>query len=108
MAKKDKKETGGPQVALPKPRLRKKYHETVLPKLKEQFGYTTVMQAPRLEKIVLNMGTGSPDKTSDKHLENSVRDMTAITGQKPVVTKARKAIANFKLREGMDIGCKVT
>jgi len=95
-------------MALPKPRLRKKYAEVVLPKLKEQFNYTTVMQAPRLEKIVLNMGTGSPDKTSDKHLENSVRDMAAITGQKPVITKAKKAIANFKLREGMDVGCKVT
>ncbi len=80
----------------------------MLPKLKEQFGYTSVMQAPRLDKIVLNMGTGSPDKTSDKHLENSIRDMTAITGQKPIITKAKKAVANFKLREGMEIGCKVT
>lgn len=108
MAKKDKSEPTGPQGALPKPRLRQKYSETVAPKLMEQFGYTTPMQMPRLEKIVLNMGTGSPDKSGDKHLENSVRDMTAITGQKPVVTKARKAIANFKLREGMDVGCKVT
>ena len=108
MAKKVKTEPTGPQMALPKPRLRKKYAEVVLPKLKETFNYTTVMQAPRLEKIVLNMGTGSPDKTSDKHLENSVRDMAAITGQKPVITKAKKAIANFKLREGMDVGCKVT
>ncbi|MHB8635302.1 MAG: 50S ribosomal protein L5 [Fimbriimonadaceae bacterium] len=108
MAKKEKSQSGGTQVALPKPRLREKYRDVVLPKLTEQFGYTTVMQAPRLEKIVLNMGTGSPDKTSDKHLENSVRDMTAITGQKPVITKAKKAIANFKLREGMDVGCKVT
>jgi large subunit ribosomal protein L5 len=110
MARKDKvtPETAASVQTLPKPRLRKKYSEVVLPKLKEQFGYSSVMQAPRLDKIVLNMGTGSPDKTSDKHLENSIRDMTAITGQKPIITKAKKAVANFKLREGMEIGCKVT
>jgi len=108
MAKKDKPESGGVQVALPKPRLRQRYAEVVSPKLKEQFGYSTVMQVPRLSKIVLNMGTGSPDKTSDKHLENSLRDLTAITGQKPIITKSKRAIANFKLREGMEIGCKVT
>ncbi|HMS55417.1 MAG TPA: 50S ribosomal protein L5 [Fimbriimonadaceae bacterium] len=86
------------------PRLKKVYRETALPKLMEQFSYTTVMQAPKLTKIVVNMGTG----IDEKHLDNSIRDMTLITGQKPVATVARKSISNFKLREGMKIGCKVT
>lgn len=89
------------------PRLKAKYKSDVLPKLREEFKYKSVMQVPHLEKIVLNMGTGSSEK-DPKHLENSVRDMTLISGQKPVVTTAKKAIANFKLREGMKIGCKVT
>lgn len=89
---------------LPAPRLRKVYKDTVLPKLMEDFKYTTVMQAPRLMKIVVNMGTG----TDEKHLEASIRDLTLISGQKPVVTTAKKDISNFKLREGMKIGCKVT
>ncbi len=92
---------------LPTPRLKKVYKETVLPKLMEEFKFTTVMEAPRLTKIVLNMGTGNPDK-DPKSLENSIRDMTLITGQKPIATIAKKAISNFKLREGMKIGCKVT
>jgi len=108
MARKEKeKESTGP-ITLPKPRLRKKYSEEILPKLKEDFKYKSVMQAPKLDKIVINMGTGSKEKNGDKNLENSVRDMTLISGQKPVVTKAKKAISNFKLREGMDVGCKVT
>jgi large subunit ribosomal protein L5 len=109
MARKDKKadEPTGP-ITLPKPRLRKKYAEEVVPKLQEQFKYKTPMQLPKLEKIVINMGTGSKDKAGEKHLENSVRDMTLISGQKPVVTKAKKAISNFKVREGMEVGCKVT
>ncbi len=89
------------------PRLRKIYKETIIPKLMEQFGFSSVMQAPRLDKIVINMGVGEGDK-SPKDLENSVRDMTLISGQKPIITKARKAISNFKLRQGMQIGCKVT
>ena len=89
------------------PRLKAKYATEVAPKLKEQFGYKSVMQIPRLEKIVINMGTGAGDK-DPKHLENSVRDMTLISGQKPVVTIAKKAVSNFKVREGMKIGCKVT
>lgn len=93
--------------ALPEPRLVKTYNEKVAPQLREQFGYTSTMQIPRLEKIVINMGTGSGEK-DPKHLENSLRDMTLISGQKPVTTTARKAISNFKLREGMKIGCKVT
>ncbi|MEQ1823592.1 MAG: 50S ribosomal protein L5 [Fimbriimonadaceae bacterium] len=106
MAKKDK-DTGAPAGSLPQPRLKKIYKETVLPKLMEDFKYTSVMQAPKLVKVVVNMGTGNPDKDA-KHLENSVRDMTLITGQKPIITLAKKAISNFKLREGMKVGCKVT
>lgn len=106
MARKDKDAPSGP-VTLPAPRLKKLYKEQVIGKLKEQFGYSTVMQVPRLEKIVVNMGTGNPDKDS-KHLENSVRDLQLITGQKAVITTAKKAISNFKLRAGMKVGCKVT
>lgn len=107
MARKEKQEeTAGP-VTLPKPRLRQRYKDEVLPKLQEQYKYKSIMQAPRLEKIVINMGTGAGDK-DPKHLENSVRDMTLISGQKPVITVAKKAISNFKVREGMKIGCKVT
>jgi len=106
MAKKEKQSTDTAGVKkLPQPRLKKHYRESVLPKLMEQFGYTSAMQAPRLHKIVINMGVKSGD---DKNLENSVRDMQLISGQKPVVTTARKAISNFKLREQMKIGCKVT
>jgi large subunit ribosomal protein L5 len=108
MAKKEKQsEASAGPTTLPKPRLKKKYAEEVTPKLQEQFNYKSSMQVPRLEKIVINMGTGTGDK-DPKHLENSIRDMQLISGQKPVVTTARKAIANFKLREGMKIGCKVT
>jgi large subunit ribosomal protein L5 len=112
MAKKGKEagqsaiETGS-SGKLPQPRLKKVYKENVLPKLMEQFGYKTVMQAPKLDKIVINMGTGASDK-DPKHLENSVRDMTLIAGQKPVITTAKKAVSNFKISEGMKIGCKVT
>lgn len=109
MARKEKpQELASGSVALPTPRLRKKYAEEVVPKLREQFKYESVMQVPKLEKIVINMGTGSKEKNGDKHLENSVRDMALISGQKPVITKAKKAISNFKVREGMDVGCKVT
>jgi large subunit ribosomal protein L5 len=106
MAKKEKGSEGG-AATLPAPRLKKIYQEKVVPQLKEQFGFKTVMQVPRLEKIVINMGTGNPDK-DPKHLENSVRDLQLISGQKPVITTAKKAISNFKLREGMKVGCKVT
>ena len=111
MARKEKgsaQEVQTGPVSLPKPRLREKYKKEVMPKLQEEFKYASVMQTPKLEKIVINMGTGSKDKAGEKHLENSVRDMTLISGQKPVVTRARKAISNFKVREGMDVGCKVT
>ncbi|MEZ0324462.1 MAG: 50S ribosomal protein L5 [Fimbriimonas sp.] len=95
-------------VSLPKPRMRQKQVEVVAPKLREQFKYTSIMQVPKLDKIVINMGTGSKDKAGEKHLENSVRDLTLISGQKPVITKAKNAISNFKVREGMEVGTKVT
>lgn len=104
MAKKEKGGAQTPQGALPTPRLKQIYNETVAPKLREQFGYTSTMQIPKVTKIVINMGTG----IDEKHLENSIRDLTIISGQKPVVTTSKKAISNFKLREGMKIGCKVT
>ncbi len=88
-------------------RLKEFYKKEVVPALIKQFGYKSVMQVPRIEKIVLNMGVG--EATSDKKiLDNAVGDMTKIAGQKPVVTKARKAIAGFKIREGYPIGCMVT
>lgn len=93
------------QGALPAPRLKKIYRETIIAKLREQFQYASVMEVPKLDKIVLNMAVKQGD---EKGLENCVRDMQVISGQKPVVTSARKAISNFKLREGMKIGCKVT
>lgn len=83
------------------------YRDTVVKQLQEKFGYQSVMQVPRITKITLNMGVG--DAVGDKKiLDNAVNDMTAIAGQKPVVTKARKSIANFKLRENQPIGVKVT
>lgn len=91
----------------PKSRLREHYEKVVLPALMSEFNYRTPMQAPRLEKIVINMGVGQALKDS-KLLDNSVRDLTAISGQKPVITIAKKAISNFRLREGNKIGCKVT
>ena len=88
-------------------RLMQKYQETVKPSLIKEYGYTSPMQAPKLEKIVINLGVG--DAIADpKALEEAVEELTIISGQKPVITKAKKSIANFKLREGMAIGCKVT
>lgn len=92
------------QVALPTPRLKKEYSERVRPAMMEKFGYSSVMQAPKITKVVVNMGSG----IEEKELESCLRDMTTITGQKPVVTKSRKAIAQFKLREGVPVGCHVT
>jgi len=88
-------------------RLKATYKEQVLPALMEKFQYTSVMQAPKIEKIIINMGVGEA-KENAKFLENAVEEMSIIAGQKPVVTKARKSISNFKLREGMAVGCKVT
>jgi large subunit ribosomal protein L5 len=89
------------------PRLKQRYREEILPALREEFGYANVMQVPGLTKIVVNMGVGEAARDS-KLIEGAVRDLTAITGQRPQVTKARKSIAQFKLREGMPIGAHVT
>ncbi len=89
------------------PRLQTKYETEVLPALKKDLGRANALSLPRLEKIVVNMGVGSAI-AEKKHLEDSLDALTQITGQKPVVTIARKAIAGFRLREGMPIGCKVT
>jgi large subunit ribosomal protein L5 len=91
-------------------RMKAKYDAEVAPALMKQFGYGNIMQAPRIEKIVLNMGVGQAGQTGGdpKLLDNAIRDLQAITGQKPVVTVAKKSVANFKLREGSKIGCKVT
>jgi large subunit ribosomal protein L5 len=90
-----------------KPRLRIRYREEILPALREEFGYANVMQVPGLTKIVVNMGVGDAARDS-KLIEGAVRDLATITGQKPSVTRARKSIAQFKLREGMPIGAHVT
>ncbi|MFE2476189.1 50S ribosomal protein L5 [Streptomyces sp. NPDC059389] len=89
------------------PRLKTKYREDIAGKLREEFSYENVMQIPGLVKIVVNMGVGDAARDS-KLIDGSIRDLTTITGQKPAVTKARKSIAQFKLREGQPIGCHVT
>lgn len=92
---------------VPTPRLAEQYKSEIVPDLMKKFGYKSVMEVPRLEKIVLNMGVG--EAINDKKiLENAVGDLTQIAGQKPIVTKARKSIAGFKIRAGYPIGCKVT
>jgi len=88
-------------------RLQEQYKSTIKPAMLEKFGYANVMQVPRLEKVVLNMGVGEAVQDSKK-IQAAVDDLTRITGQKPVVTLAKKSIAGFKLREGMPIGAKVT
>lgn len=89
------------------PRLKQRYRDEIRPALQDQFKYDNVMQIPGLVKITVNMGVGEAARDS-KVIDGAVKDLTAITGQKPVVTKARKSIAQFKLREGMPIGCHVT
>jgi large subunit ribosomal protein L5 len=87
--------------------LKKHYQTEVVPKLMQEFGYSSIMQVPRITKITVNMGVG--EAVGDKKiLDNAIGDLTAITGQKPVSTKARKSIAGFKIREGWPVGCKVT
>ncbi len=88
-------------------RLQERYKAEILPSLMEKFNYTSVMQAPKIEKIVINMGVGEAVSNS-KVLDTAVEELTAIAGQKPVITRAKKSIAGFKLREGMPIGSKVT
>ena len=87
--------------------LREQYEKEVIPALMKKFNYKSVMQVPKLEKIVINIGLGDV-KDNPKSLENAINDLSIITGQKPVVTKAKKSIAAFKLREGANMGCKVT
>ncbi|KUM30463.1 50S ribosomal protein L5 [Arthrobacter sp. EpRS66] len=89
------------------PRLKAKYNDEIRPAMQEQFNYANPMQVPSLTKVVVNMGVGEAAKDS-KLIEGAVRDLTAITGQKPVITRARKSIAQFKLREGMPIGTHTT
>lgn len=89
------------------PTLKDKYNQEIAPAMMQKFGYKSSMQTPRLEKVIVNVGVGEA-KENAKVLDAVVRDIAAITGQKPVVTKAKKSIANFKLREGMPIGVKVT
>ena len=88
-------------------RLKDRYREAVVPQLREQFGYGNPMEVPRVTKVTLNMGVGEA-KTNAKLLDDAVAELTQISGQKPVITRARKSIAGFKLREGMSIGAKVT
>lgn len=88
-------------------RLKEKYLKEVVPALQEKFKYKSPMEVPKLEKVVLNMGVGEV-KENPKAIEAAVNDMALISGQKPVVTKAKKSVAAFKIRQGMDIGCKVT
>ena len=90
-----------------KPRLKQHYDETVKSALTEEFGYKNTMEVPRLEKIVVNMGVGEAVQDSKK-VKTAAEEMALITGQRPVITKAKHSIAGFKLREGMPVGCKVT
>jgi large subunit ribosomal protein L5 len=101
------KVASGPQEPAPPARLAQHYREKVVPELMQKFGYKTLMQVPRLRKITINMGVG--ETTTDKKvLDHAVADMTKIAGQKPVVTKSRKSIANFKIRANFPVGCMVT
>lgn len=88
-------------------RLRDRYRNELAPALMERFNYRNIMQVPRVEKVVINMGVGEAAQDS-KALESAMKDLAAISGQRPVVSRAKKSVANFKLREGMPIGCRVT
>ncbi len=94
-------------IAIPPARLKATYEEEIRPKLQEQFGYSSPMQHPRIQKITLNMGVGNA-KINSKFLDEAVEQMAQISGQKPAITRAKNSIAQFKLREGMPIGAKVT
>ena len=89
------------------PRLQEKYKKEVVQAMIEKFGYKNIMEVPKLEKIVINMGVGEA-KDNQKVLESAVSDLTIIAGQKPILTRAKKSVANFKIRENMALGCKVT
>lgn len=88
--------------------IKERYYKEVVPALQKKFKYKSPMEVPGLEKVVINMGLGSEAKENPKVIESAVQDLTIISGQKPVVTKAKKSVANFKVREGMQVGCKVT
>ena len=94
-------------TAIPPARLKQRYEDEVRPKLQERFGYSSPMEHPRIEKITLNMGVGDA-KANSKALDDAVEELAIISGQRPAITRARKSIAQFKLREGMPIGAKVT
>ena len=100
-------DTSRPEAAVPAPRLKLRYREEISSGLRQEFGYANVMQVPRLVKVVVNMGVGEAARDS-KLIEGAIRDLAVITGQKPQVTRARRSIAQFKLREGMPIGAHVT
>ena len=101
------KAADGPSEPAPPPRMRDIYNNEIRPKLQEEFGYKSPMQHPSITKITLNMGVGEA-KQNSKSLDEAVEQLAEIAGQRPIITKARKSIAQFKLREGMPIGCKVT
>ncbi|MDX6592117.1 MAG: large subunit ribosomal protein [Gaiellales bacterium] len=94
-------------VEIPAPRMKERYDDEIRPALQEQLGLSSVMAVPRLEKITVNMGVGEA-KTNAKALDEAVEQLAIITGQRPLITRAKKSIAGFKIREGMPIGCKVT
>jgi large subunit ribosomal protein L5 len=108
-AKKEAAEGGKKSTpeSIPTPRLKKRYHDIAVPALMKEFQYKNPMQAPKLVKVVLNMGMGEAI-TNAKSLDHAAEEMAKITGQRPVITRAKKSIATFKLREGMPIGCMVT
>lgn len=89
------------------PRLKEKFHEEIVPALIKRFEYKNIMEVPKLEKISLNMGIGEASQDA-KLLDSAIEDLTIISGQRPAITKAKKSISNFKLREGMKVGCRVT
>jgi len=99
-----------PNETKSQPTLKQKYQDEIVPNLQKEFGYKNIMQVPRIEKIVLNMGVGQAGQTGGdaKQLDGAVSDLATITGQKPAVTRAKKSIANFRLRQGARIGAKVT
>ncbi len=106
MAKKSTTKQTSTNTAVTEPRLKKLWKEDFSKKLQKELGCSSIMQVPKLDKIVINMGIGPMQ--GDKALENGIRDMTTISGQKPVATKARIAVSNFKIRENQKVGCKVT
>ena len=106
-AAKGGEKAAAPQTKAPTPRLQERYWKEILPGLKQKLGRDNIHSLPRLEKIVVNMGVGQA-VTDKKYMEDAVAALTQIAGQKPIVCKARKSVAGFKLREGMEIGCKVT